>query len=80
MVEAVFFYIAFGNIGFLYAVSEAPWRRNVLFTWKEERLNENMVKPSCATVVVQFNLHLHFTFSPFEGIQFFKFIDCINYY
>ena len=38
MVEAVFFYIAFGNIGFLYAVSEARWRRNVLFTWKEERL------------------------------------------
>ena len=39
MVEAVFFYIAFGNIGFLYAVSEAPWRRNVPFTWNEERLN-----------------------------------------
>ena len=41
MVEAVFFYIAFGNIGFLYAVSEAPWRRNVLFTWKEERLKSD---------------------------------------
>ena len=37
---------------------------------------ENMVKPSCATVVVQFNLHLHLTFSPWEGIQFFKFSDC----